>query len=114
MTMLKNLANAVVLTGTAIGPGVLCNVSPFLGGQGHNAILRLEAAPGGAAVVKLQGNPAAGSTAPASGDAGWYDIVATINAASPLEQEVTLDRWMRYNITTLGTGTLTADFIGVQ
>lgn len=113
MTMLKNLASAVDLTGTAIGPGKLCNVSPFLGGQGHKAILRIQDAPGGAAVVKIQGNPAAGSTAPSDGDAGWYDI-ASLTSASPLEQEVTLDRWMRYNITTLGTGALTADLQGVQ
>lgn len=112
-TMLKSLAAAVDITATAIGPGVRCNVSPFQGGQNHNAILRSQAAVGGSGVVKIQGNPSISATAPANNDAGWADIVSLV-AASPLEQEILLPSWIRYNITTLGTGTVTIVLEGVQ
>lgn len=113
MTMLKTIANAVSITATAIGPGVRCNVSPFTGGQNRNALLINNAAVGGAGVVKIQGNPSTSATAPADADAGWADIVSLV-AASPLEQEITLPSWIRYNITTLGTGTVTIALEGVQ
>lgn len=107
------LATALSITATAIEAPILCNVSPFLGGQGRNALLKNDAAVGGAGVVKIQGNPLAGSTAPADNDAGWVDIVSLV-AASPLEQEIELPRWIRVNITTLGTGTVTISLEGVQ
>jgi hypothetical protein len=113
MSMLKTIANAVSITATAIGPGVRCNVSPFCGGQGKTALLINNAAIGGAGVVKIQGNPLSGATAPADADAGWTDI-ATLNATSPLEQEIALPSWIRYNITTLGTGSVTIALEGVQ
>jgi hypothetical protein len=112
--MNKTLAVGIALTGTAIGPAISCNESPFLGGAGRNAIVYLDAAPGGAAVVKIQGHPGlASKAAPASGDAGWADIVQFI-AGDPLGKEIALPLWIRYNITTLGTGTLNARLRGVQ
>lgn len=113
-SMIKTLASAVALTGTAIGAGIACNETPFLGGQGVKGVVSLDAAPGGAAVVKIQGHPGnADKVLPVPGDAGWVDIVQFV-AASPLEQEIVLPLWVRYNITTLGTGTLNARIRGVQ
>ena len=101
----KLLMDGVALTGTAIGPAVDLNETPFMGGAGRKSIVEMETAPGGAAVVKFQGHPGLASKAtPASGDAGWYDI-ATFNASSKRSFEVDTPRWGRYNITTLGTGT---------
>lgn len=112
--MRKTLASAVALTGTAIGPAISCNESPFLGGAGRNAIVGLDAAPGGAAVVKIQGHAGlADRSTPASGDSGWSDIVQ-FTSSDPLEKEIALPRFIRYNITTLGTGTLNARLRGVQ
>lgn len=112
--MLKTLASNIALTATAIGPTISCNESPFLGGAGRNVVVRLDAAPGGAAVVKIQGHPGLASrVAPTSGDTGWVDIVSFI-ATSPLAQEIALPLFVRYNITTLGTGTLNARLQGVQ
>lgn len=117
MAMNLVLANAVVLTATSIGPAIACNQTPHLGGAGRNGIIQLDGPVGGAAVVKWQGHPglAAGGT-PASGDAGWYDLEGTpwTIATSKLEIEVAVPRWIRYNITTLGTGSLTARLRGVQ
>jgi len=111
--MLLPLATAVDLTAVAAGAGVRCNVSPFLGGQGHNALLINNAAIGGSGVVKIQGHDSSASTAPASGDSGWYDIVS-LNAAAPLEQEIVLSNWMRANVTTAGTGTASIQLEGIQ
>lgn len=111
--MILPLATAVDLTAVAAGAGVRCNVSPFLGGQGHNALLINNAAIGGSGVLKIQGNDSASATAPAAGDAGWYDIVSLV-AATPLEQEITLSNWMRANVTTAGTGTATVILEGIQ
>lgn len=113
-TMILPLASAIALTGTAIGPAVLTNVTPFLGGFNHNAIVNVNAPLGGAAVVKIQGNAGTSdTTAPVSGDAGWADI-ATLNAATLGQTEIKLPRWIRYNITTAGTGTLNVTLEGVQ
>lgn len=113
-TKIKTIATAIALTGTAIGPAISCNESPFLGGAGRNAVVHLDAPPGGAAVVKIQGHPGlATKAAPASGDAGWADIVQFI-ATDPQEREIALPLWIRYNITTLGTGVLNARLLGVQ
>jgi hypothetical protein len=54
--MLLPLATALDLTAVAAGAGIHCNVSPFLGGQGHNALLINNAAIGGSGVAKIQGN----------------------------------------------------------
>lgn len=113
-TMLKTLANALSITGVAIQAGIALNESPFLGGAGRNAILALDAPVGGAGVILVQGHAGLpGKTLPASGDAGWTTIV-TLNAASPLEQEIALPLYIRTNISVLGTGTITAKLKGVQ
>lgn len=114
MAMLKKFADNLALTATAIGTAQKMNATPFLGNQGdgkRTAILRLSAAPGGAAVLKIQGHDA--TDTPASADAGWYDI-KTLISTSELAQEIQLSRWMRTNITTLGTGTIDVDLEGVQ
>ncbi|NII54395.1 hypothetical protein [Luteibacter sp. SG786] len=107
------LATALDITATGIGAGIRCNKTPFLGGQGRNALLINNAAVGGSGVVKIQGNPSNSATAPASGDSGWTDIVS-LTATSPLEQEIVLPNWIRVNVTTLGTGTVTIMLEGVQ
>ncbi len=112
-TMLLALATALDITAAGIGAGIRCNKTPFLGGQGHNALLINNAAVGGSGVVKIQGNPSNSATAPASGDAGWADIVSLV-AASPLEQEIVLPNWIRVNVTTLGTGTVNISLEGIQ
>jgi hypothetical protein len=117
MTMLKTLATAIALTGTAIGPAIDCGPTPFMGGAGRNGVIELDDHPGGAAVIKWQGHPGLASKAvPASGDAGWYDLVGTpwTTATTPLRIEVAIPRYIRYNITTLGTGTLNAVLRGTQ
>lgn len=115
MAMLKKLADNLALTGTAIGAAVSMNVTPFQGNPGEGkrtAICRLSAAPGGAAVLKIQGHDQMQGT-PASGDAGWYDI-HSFTAATDTVREIPLSRWMRTNVSTLGTGTTDVDLEGVQ
>ena len=111
--MILALAAALDITATGPQAPVLLNTSPFTGGQGKNAFLNLAAVPAGGGVIKVQGNPTAGPAAPADADANWTDIV-TIDANSPLRQEIELPLWIRTNITTVGTGTLTANLEGVQ
>lgn len=116
--MIKALATALSITATAIQSPIKMNESPFLAGGGlgagagaRNAIMTMPAAVGGAGVILVQGHDA--TDLPTQGDAGWYTI-ATLNAASALLQEIELARWMRTNITTLGTGTITVQLEGVQ
>lgn len=113
MAMIKVLASALSITGTAIQAGVALNTTPFNGGFNKTCIVKLDAPVGGAGVVKIQGSPLVQSTVPASGDASWVDIVA-LNAASPLEQEITMPCFIRTNITTLGTGTVQITLKGIQ
>ncbi len=116
-SMLKILASAVALTGTAIGAAISCLDTPFLGGSGRKGVIEIDDHPGGAAVVKWQGhNGLADKSVPASGDAGWFDLEGTpwTTATSKLAIEVVIPVYIRYNITTLGTGTLTARLRGVQ
>lgn len=113
-TMTLAIATNQSITATAKGPAVRCNVSPFQGGQNHNAVLVNNTPIAGAgATILIEGNPLQGSIAPAAGDAGWYTI-ATLNGSSPNEQEITLPLWIRYNITVLGTGVANILLEGVQ
>lgn len=114
MSMLMKFANALALTATAIGTPVEMNESPFLGNPQvgkRTAIMRLSALPGGAAVLEIQGHDAIDE--PAEADEGWYTI-ETLTSASELATEIELSRWMRTNITTLGTGTIDIDLEGIQ
>lgn len=113
MTMILTIASAQSISATGPTVPVRCNKSPFLGGQNHNALLINNAAVGGSGVIKIQGNPLVQDAAPADNDAGWVDI-ATLNAASPLEQEILLPSWIRANVTTAGTGNATIALEGVQ
>jgi hypothetical protein len=113
MTMLFNLANGLSTGTVAIQAPKLLNVTPFLGGQGHNAILQLQAAPAAGATVLIQGNPSNAHTTPPDNDPGWTTI-ATLTSTSPLQQEITLPQWIRTNVTVLTAGTLTANLEGVQ
>lgn len=112
--MLKTLAAALDITVTGAKTPVALIETPFLGGQGRSAILRFLGAVGGAGVLKIQGSNALGNVAPASGDASWFDIIAAFNAASALEQEIELPRFLRINVGTAGTGTVTALLEGIQ
>lgn len=113
-TMLKTLAAALSITGTGAQAGILLNESPFMGGAGRNAILELDAPVGGAGSILVQGHAGLpGKTLPAAGDAGWTTIV-TLNAASPLSQEIALPLYIRTNVAVAGTGTITAKLKGVQ
>lgn len=112
-TMLKTIMNNVAITALAIGVPVRNNVTPLAGGTQRNALLINNAAIAGGGAVKIQGNPSPDAAAPADNDAGWADIV-TLNAAAPLEQEIILPAWIRYNITTIGTGNATVSLEGIQ
>lgn len=115
MANILSLAQAVSTAATATGTGVALNTTPFLGGQGHEAILNI-VAPAASVTVKIQGNPAAnyaGAPVPAAGDAGWVDIVS-LTSASPLQQEIKLPNWIRYNITGAAAGTFSANLEGVH
>jgi hypothetical protein len=118
MSQFLTLASAVALTGTAIGAAIACDRTPWgPGSAGRNGTIEIDDHPGGAAVVKWQGHDGlADKSTPASGDAGWYDLEGTpwTTATSKLAIEIAVPRFIRYNITTLGTGTLTARLRGVQ
>lgn len=65
--------------------------TPLLGGQGRNGIAHV-AVP--AAGVMLQGHDSGSSTAPASGDAGWYNLLTTTTTSAKV-LEIVLPRWIR-------------------
>lgn len=118
--MLKILANALSITAlTPAAPTIQLNETPFLGGQGRSAMLLNNAAVGGAGVVKIQGHPGLVSadgqsvSAPVYASPGWVDI-ATLDAAAVLQQEIELPAYIRVNVTTIGTGTVTIALEGVQ
>ena len=112
-TMTLPIATALSITATGKGTPVRCNVSPFQGGQNHNALLINQTPIAGGGVIAIEGNPLQCSTAPGDSDAGWYTI-ATLNATSVDEQEIILPLWIRTNITTLGTGVANIILEGVQ
>ena len=118
--MLKTIANALSITAlTPAAPTIPLNETPFLGGQGRSAMLLLNAAVGGSGVVSIQGNPGVVSadgmqvSAPVFASAGWTDI-AVLNSGSILQQEIELPAYIRANVTTIGTGTVTIALEGVQ
>lgn len=114
MPNILNIASAASITATGPSAGVRLAKTPLLGGFGREGILLLDAPIGGSGVIAIQGNPSRSATAPASGDAGWATLV-TLNSASPLTQELAdLPCWIRYNVTTAGTGTVTISLEGVQ
>lgn len=112
---LITLAAGVALTGTAIGPAVALFQTPQgPGGAGRDVLVEIDVPPGGAAVIAFQTHPGLVSKAvPASGDAGWV-TAATFNATAPLQAIAPSGAFCRYNITTLGTGTLNMRVTGVQ
>lgn len=115
MPNILNIASALSMTATGPTAGVRLGKTPLLGGYGREGKLSLSNAVGGAGVVAVQGHPSTNkTTAPDSADAGWTTI-ATLNSASPLQSELPdLPNWIRLNVTTAGTGTLTATLEGVQ
>ncbi len=112
-TMLFPIATAMSITATGKGTPIHCKVSPFQGGQNHNALLINNTPIAGGGVIVIEGNPLEGAVAPGASDAAWYTI-ATLNATSVNEQEILIPNWIRTNITTLGTGTVTIALEGVQ
>lgn len=111
--MYKKLATALDITATGAKTPVALTATPFLGGQGRSGLLSLQAAVGGSGSIKVQGNDSVEATVPAEADAGWYDIV-TLTSASQLEQEIEFPRYIRLNVATAGTGTLSATLHGTQ
>lgn len=112
--MLNTIANALSLTALSTGTPQLLDVSPFEGGRNRNAFLNLAAAPAGGGVVEIFGSdlPAGGPT-PANNDPS-FALLYTINASSPLKQEIQLPVWIQVNVTTVGTGTITMQLEGIQ
>lgn len=99
--------------GLGTGP-IQLEVSPFEGGRNRNAFLNLAAAPAGGGVIGVYGsNLAAGGPAPLANDPS-FALLYTLNASSPLRQEVQLPVWIQLNVSTVGTGTLTATLEGIQ
>lgn len=113
--MRKALATALSITGTGIQAPIKLDDTPFMGGKGRSGYLRLDAAVGGSGSIKVQGHNGTtnGTDTPAEADTGWFDIV-TLTASSPLKQEVEWPLYIRTNIGTAGTGTITAWMEGVQ
>lgn len=112
-TMIQNLMSAVSLTALAKGPATLLNVTPLAGGRRRNALLDIDVLPAGGGVITIEGSSNDIHTTPGASDPSWTTVVV-LNASSPLEQEILLPQWIRYNITTVGTGTASARLIGVQ
>ena len=108
MTMIKTFA-AVNMASTGALAGLKLGETPFqLGG---NAKLYFPAAIGGAGVITLEGSPD-GNTSPST-----YTTIRTLNAAQTagLWVELTnLPAYIRMNVTTAGTGTVTPTLHGVQ
>lgn len=114
MPMIIKLATAQAVTATGAAAPVRLDKTPFLGGQGHEALCYLDAPVGGAGVVKIQGHASDSATAPLTADVGWYDVL-TLNSASGLSNEIAdLPQWIRSNVTTVGTGTVNITLEGVQ
>jgi hypothetical protein len=100
----------------SIGQGtgeILLQVSPFAGGRNRNAFLNLPTLPTTGAVQILGTDLPAGGPPPALNDPSWA-VIATINSSSPAKQEIQLPVWMQLNVSTVGTGTLTATLEGIQ
>ena len=108
MTMIKTFA-AVNMASTGALAGLKLGETPFqLGG---NAKLYFPAAIGGAGVITLEGSPD-GKTSPST-----YTTISTLNAAQTagLWVELTnLPAYIRMNVTTAGTGSVTPTLHGVQ
>jgi hypothetical protein len=114
-TNLINIANALSITATGQQAGQLLQVSPFEGGRNRNAWLTLAAAVGGAGVVQIMGSdlPQGNPTPPPTNDPSWQ-VLYTLNSASPLRQEIQLPVWIAVNVQTAGTGTVTINLEGIK
>lgn len=113
-TMTKVLCSALDITATGKQTPILLEVSPFEGGRNRNTWLQLAAAVGGSGVIQIMGTDLpAGGPAPATTDSSWA-VLYTLNASSPLRQEIQLPTWVMLNVQTAGTGTLTANLEGIQ
>lgn len=112
MSQILVLANALAVTATSIGDPIRLNVTPFAGGMGREALLHIDAPIGGAGVVRLEGHNSPHAEAPAEDDSEWTTVV-TLNSASPRVQEIPdLPAWIRVNVATVGTGTVSARLEG--
>lgn len=100
----------------SIGQGtgeILLDVSPFEGGRNRNAFLNIPTLPTTGAVQILGTDLQAGGPPPSLTDPSWA-VIATINSSSPAKQEIQLPVWIQLNVSTVGTGTLTAQLEGIQ
>jgi hypothetical protein len=112
------VTGVTVPTGNVLtGEAQLLNVSPFIGGRNHNAILNFDTTLSGigAGVITISGNyAAAGGPAPGPSDPNW-SVIATINEnTAQVPQEIQLPTWLAVNVQTAGTGTFTAHLFGIQ
>ena len=98
MPMLKTLT--AVVTDVANGTPEKLNVSPFMGGQGRNAILNVPTLPLTSTVL-LQGHPATATGAAPAGDSTGWATITTITSASARVQEIALPLWVRYRTSVL-------------
>lgn len=99
MSMIKKFS--AVVTTVDIGTPFATLTTPFAGGDGRKAILRLDNKPI-TSTVKLQGAPKDPGTkeVPAEDSTAWADIV-TLTSASDTIQEIALPEYLRWNCTVL-------------
>lgn len=97
MTMQIKLT--AVVTSVDIGTPVELNASPFMGGAGRNALVKIPVLPL-TSTVKLQGAGNSGDGIPAEGSSDWTDIL-TLTSASERQYEISLPQYIRWNTTVL-------------
>lgn len=110
MSMLKQLYKGAVNADETIGP-IRMNPSPFMGGEGRNAILALEAPIPASGSIVVQGHE--GPDLPASNSPEWTTIV-TLSPTSDRRTEIALPAWIRLNVGATGTGNVRITLEGVQ
>lgn len=98
--------------GQGTGP-ILLDVSPFEGGRNRNAFLNIPTLPTTGTVQVLGTDLPAGGPTPSPADSSWA-VLYTLNASSPPKQEIQLPVWVQLNVSTVGTGSITAQLEGIQ
>lgn len=88
-----------VVTSVAIGTPIELNATPFMGGAGRNAIVRIPVLPTTSTVL-LQGAGNSGDGVPASGSAEWTTLL-TLTSASERQYEIAIPQYIRWRTTVL-------------
>jgi len=97
MTMQQKIT--AVVTSVDIGTPIELNASPFMGGAGRNALVKIPVLPLTSTIL-LQGAGNSGEGVPAEGSSDWSTIL-TITSASEQNQEIELPQYIRWNTTVL-------------